>query len=158
MGHPPPGDAAQPDAHIATNFYGPHLLTLLLLPRLQRTARVHSRPTGGTGTGTGTAPAHQRGHRRRHHQTRVVNVTSCCHRWLGGGREQLQALDAGRPLAGRPHRFAAYAISKLAQMVATRALAERLRGSGVLVNAVHPGVVHTDMPRHLGRLSRLMNR
>jgi NAD(P)-dependent dehydrogenase (short-subunit alcohol dehydrogenase family) len=40
--------------------------------------------------------------------------------------------------------MAAYGRSKLANLLFTLELAERLRGSGVTVNAVHPGVVRTE--------------
>jgi NAD(P)-dependent dehydrogenase (short-subunit alcohol dehydrogenase family) len=39
----------------------------------------------------------------------------------------------------------AYRMSKAALNTATRVLADELRGSGVLLNAVHPGWVRTDM-------------
>jgi NAD(P)-dependent dehydrogenase (short-subunit alcohol dehydrogenase family) len=39
----------------------------------------------------------------------------------------------------------AYRVSKAALNAATRVLADELRGSGVLVNAAHPGWVRTDM-------------
>jgi len=59
---------------------------------------------------------------------RVVNVTS------GYGR--MDAMDA---------RTLAYKVSKLALNGVTRILADELRGSGVLVNAVDPGWVRTAM-------------
>ncbi|XP_043957568.1 retinol dehydrogenase 13-like isoform X1 [Gambusia affinis] len=44
----------------------------------------------------------------------------------------------------------AYCQSKLANVLFTRELAKRLEGTGVTVNAVHPGVVATDLGRHTG--------
>ncbi|XP_046887991.1 retinol dehydrogenase 13-like isoform X1 [Hypomesus transpacificus] len=44
----------------------------------------------------------------------------------------------------------AYCQSKLANVLFTRELAKRLEGTGVTVNALHPGVVATDLGRHTG--------
>lgn len=44
----------------------------------------------------------------------------------------------------------AYSRSKLAMMMATFARAERLRGSGVVANVVHPGAVATGLVREAG--------
>jgi retinol dehydrogenase-12 len=44
----------------------------------------------------------------------------------------------------------AYAQSKLALLMTSRALAQRLAGSGVTVNVVHPGLVATDIVRQGG--------
>ncbi|XP_053476613.1 retinol dehydrogenase 13-like [Ictalurus furcatus] len=44
----------------------------------------------------------------------------------------------------------AYCRSKLAIVLFTRELARRLEGTGVTVNALHPGVVATELGRHTG--------
>ncbi|XP_015218081.1 retinol dehydrogenase 13 isoform X2 [Lepisosteus oculatus] len=44
----------------------------------------------------------------------------------------------------------AYCQSKLANVLFTKELARQLQGTGVTVNAVHPGVVATDLGRHTG--------
>ena len=44
---------------------------------------------------------------------------------------------------------AAYNASKLANLLFVRELARRLHGTGVTVNAVHPGLVYTDLFRNL---------
>lgn len=43
----------------------------------------------------------------------------------------------------------AYAQSKLANILFTRALAKRLEGTSVIVNCLHPGVVRTELGRHM---------
>jgi NAD(P)-dependent dehydrogenase (short-subunit alcohol dehydrogenase family) len=70
---------------------------------------------------------------------RIVNVASDAHR-MGG------ALDFD-DLGSAKHYSAmrVYGRSKLANVLFTRELARRLAGSGVTVNAVHPGVVRTGL-------------
>lgn len=130
------------EPHMAVNHYGAFLLTLLLLGRMRRTARRDARRHVG----------------RDGQAVRIINVNSCSHRWVTGDRRQLRSGDSNAGAAPALDRFRAYAVSKLAAMLAVRGLAERLGRDGVLVNAVHPGVVHTQMPRHLGELSWMLNR
>jgi len=68
------------------------------------------------------------------HRGRIVNVSSSAGAWRN--------LGAGTP---------AYSLSKLGLNGLTRMLAAELRGSGVLVNAVCPGWVATDMGGAGGR-------
>ncbi len=52
----------------------------------------------------------------------------------------------------RPYRgIAAYNQSKLANVLFTKALARRLQGTGVTANALHPGVVATELTRRYPR-------
>jgi retinol dehydrogenase 14 len=73
-------------------------------------------------------------------QGRILNVSSGAH--LGGQLDwdNLQGEKRYDPLG-------AYALSKLANVLFTAELARRLRGRGVTVNALHPGVVSTRMVR-----------
>ena len=70
---------------------------------------------------------------------RIVVVSSDAHRAARGGLDfaDLQA-RAGYNM------WTAYGRSKLANLLFTLELAERLQGSGVTVNALHPGVVATE--------------
>jgi NAD(P)-dependent dehydrogenase (short-subunit alcohol dehydrogenase family) len=71
---------------------------------------------------------------RRSNHGRVVNVSS--------GAGSLSGMGAGTP---------AYSVSKAALNALTRILAAELRGDGILVNAVCPGWVATDMGGPGGR-------
>src|SRR5262249_13581492 len=63
---------------------------------------------------------------------RIVNVASDAHRW---GRIDFD--DLGHRRAYRAMRV--YGASKLANLLFTYELARRIEGTGVTVNAVHPG-------------------
>ncbi len=77
-------------------------------------------------------------------QARVINVASAAHYRGGLALERITDPQA-------PYRaVAAYAQSKLANVLHAFALARRHAGSGVTVNCVHPGVVATNLlPRWL---------
>ncbi|MPC22892.1 Retinol dehydrogenase 13 [Portunus trituberculatus] len=74
--------------------------------------------------------------------SRVVNVSSVAHE-----RGKINFADLNS--AKNYDEGEAYAQSKLANILFTRELAERLAGSGVTCNAVHPGLVYTDIGRHM---------
>jgi retinol dehydrogenase-12/retinol dehydrogenase-13 len=102
---------------IGVNFLGTFLLTRKLLPLL--------RPGGGAASGR---------------RARIVNVASAAAAY---GR-----LRHGDGLFTRgPHGFRGYAASKLAIVLFTVDLAEELAGTGVTMNAVHPGDAATNIWR-----------
>jgi retinol dehydrogenase 12 len=79
--------------------------------------------------------------------TRVVNVASNAHE---GATIYFNDLQGKRLYFG----WRAYAQSKLANILFTFELARCLEGSGVTVNALHPGYVATGLGRNNGRLVR----
>ena len=93
------------------NYLGAFLLTMLLLPLLEKSE-----------------------------QGRVVMMTSVAHAW---GTVRFDDLNYTHGY----NRFAAYGHSKLCNLLFTRALTQKLRsrGSRVTINAVHPGIVATDI-------------
>jgi NAD(P)-dependent dehydrogenase (short-subunit alcohol dehydrogenase family) len=84
--------------------------------------------------------------------SRVVVLTSALHYRGKMGWDDLQY--ERRRFSGP----AAYNQSKLANVLFTIALAKRLEGTGVTVNAVHPGVVATELSRDYPKLlSKIFN-
>ncbi len=80
---------------------------------------------------------------------RIVNVASDAHRFTRNG------LDWDDLQSERGYKtFRVYGKSKLANILFTRELARRLAGSGVTVNAVHPGAVGTGLGGQNGWLAR----
>lgn len=80
---------------------------------------------------------------------RIVNVASDAHRSAELDFENLEGERGYRA-------FRAYARSKVAMLLFTYELARRLEGTGVTVNAMHPGFVATNLYRHYGWLSKLI--
>ena len=76
---------------------------------------------------------------------RIVNVASDAHHW---GPLDLADLQSER----ERRAMRVYGRSKTANILFTRELARRLAGSGVTVNAVHPGAVATRLGRGHGLL------
>lgn len=69
---------------------------------------------------------------------RIVNVSSGAHQ---GGRLDFSDLQSKR----RYEPIRVYSMTKLSNILFTHELALRLEGSGVTVNAVHPGVIATRL-------------
>jgi NAD(P)-dependent dehydrogenase (short-subunit alcohol dehydrogenase family) len=68
---------------------------------------------------------------------RIINVASDAHRGSGINLDDLEGRHKYRG-------FGAYSHSKLANIMFTYELARRLTGTGVTVNALHPGLVATN--------------
>jgi NAD(P)-dependent dehydrogenase (short-subunit alcohol dehydrogenase family) len=82
---------------------------------------------------------------------RIVNVASDAHRW---GKLDLDDLQNEREYKA----MRVYGQSKTANILFTRELARRLAGSGITVNALHPGAVATRLGRGNGPLLDLFQR
>jgi len=72
---------------------------------------------------------------------RIITVSSNAHR-------NISEVDFGNLQAEKTYDgFEAYGLSKLGNILFTNELAERLEGSGVTANSLHPGVISTKMQR-----------
>ncbi len=82
---------------------------------------------------------------------RIINVSSSSH----GSPGKFRLEDLPKPGSNRGYR--AYGRSKLCNILFTYELARRLEGSGVTANALHPGLVSTNIARNNGLLGRVVN-
>jgi retinol dehydrogenase 12 len=84
---------------------------------------------------------------------RIVNVASDAHNFVKGmGFDDMQAESNYKT-------FREYGRSKLANILFTRSLAQRLQGRGITVNCLHPGAVATSLgAQNDGILSKLVPR
>ena len=80
--------------------------------------------------------------------SRIINVTSAAHRMAKMDFDDLQSENKKYRL------FKVYGVSKLAAMLFTYELSRRSEGTGVTINAVHPGVVNTNLSRDHSAFSR----
>ncbi|CAN5689467.1 SDR family oxidoreductase [soil metagenome] len=83
--------------------------------------------------------------------SRIINVASDAHR---GATLDFDDLQGHRRYRG----FPAYCRSKLANLLFTYELARRLEGTGITVNALHPGFVATNFFQGNGPIGWLMRR
>ncbi|KAL8622957.1 Retinol dehydrogenase 13 [Nucella lapillus] len=74
--------------------------------------------------------------------SRIINVSSLAHT---RGKINFDDLNSAKAYDSGT----AYSQSKLANVLFTRELAKKLQNSGVTVNALHPGVVKTELLRHM---------
>lgn len=78
---------------------------------------------------------------------RIINVSSMAH---GSGKIDFDDLQGER----RYSIWKAYSQAKLALVLFTYELARQLEGSGVTVNALHPGVIASNFDQGMGRFAR----
>ncbi|XP_020368220.2 retinol dehydrogenase 12-like isoform X1 [Rhincodon typus] len=79
--------------------------------------------------------------------SRIINVSSTAHTM---GSINFDDLNSEKSY----NSVKAYAQSKLANIMFTRELARKLEGTGVSVFTLHPGVVRTELARHLNPVVR----
>ncbi|XP_038074480.1 retinol dehydrogenase 13-like isoform X2 [Patiria miniata] len=82
---------------------------------------------------------------------RIINVSSLAHAYAKMNWDDIQMRKGY-------NKRDAYGQSKLANVLFTRELSRRLRKIGVTVNAVHPGVVATELSRHVMKPGSLASR
>ena len=80
---------------------------------------------------------------RKAGSARVINVSSTAQ---AAGKINLSDLNGERFFIG----FMAYCNAKLAEIMQTYTFAERFAGTGITVNALHPGMVNTNFARDNG--------
>lgn len=74
--------------------------------------------------------------------SRIIVLSSLAHKYGEINRNDLNSEKSY-------NKYKAYSQSKLCNILFTQELAKRLKGTGVTVNCVHPGIVKTDLGRHL---------
>jgi NAD(P)-dependent dehydrogenase (short-subunit alcohol dehydrogenase family) len=79
--------------------------------------------------------------------SRIINVSSNAHRFIK--RLDFDNLQSEKSFGS----FRPYAVNKLENIYFTQALARRLHGTGVTVNALHPGVIRTELNRAMPALA-----
>ncbi|PIN22259.1 Dehydrogenases with different specificities (related to short-chain alcohol dehydrogenases) [Handroanthus impetiginosus] len=112
------------ELQFATNHLGHFLLVNLLLDTMKKTARDTKR------------------------EGRIVNVSSEAHRIPYGEGIRFDKLNDEEGYK----RWGAYGQSKLANVLHANELARRLKeeGADITANSLHPGVITTNLFRHLG--------
>src|SRR5882724_7544261 len=107
------------EATFAGNHLGHFVLTNRLLPLLRAAAARSARGA-----------------------TRIINMSSSAHTYAPGlNWDDLQMVENFVPMP-------AYCNAKLANVLFTRALAERLADEGIVAHAMHPGAVDTNFITH----------
>ncbi|MBX7196723.1 MAG: SDR family oxidoreductase [Sandaracinaceae bacterium] len=82
---------------------------------------------------------------------RVVMLSSEAHRRAPQGGIQFDNLDGSKSY----DPWTAYGQSKIANLLFAKTLAKKLAGSGKTANALHPGVIKTNLGRNMGSIAGL---
>jgi len=80
--------------------------------------------------------------------SRIINVASAAHKRAKIDFDDLQNENKKYRL------FTVYGVSKLAEVLFTYELSRKLEGIGVTANAIHPGVVNTNLGRDQSKFSQ----
>jgi len=83
---------------------------------------------------------------------RVVMLSSAAHSWAPKGGIQFDDISFANNYSGT----LAYGQSKLANLLFAKSLAKRFVGSQRTANAVHPGVIATNLVRHMNPVVRAL--
>ena len=78
-------------------------------------------------------------------KARIVIVSSCAHFGAPEAGIEFDNLDGSKSYAP----WKAYGQSKLANGLFAAELSRRLAGTGIIANSLHPGVIKTNLGRHL---------
>ncbi|KAJ4831896.1 Short-chain dehydrogenase TIC 32, chloroplastic [Turnera subulata] len=116
------------ELQFATNYLGHFLLTNLLLKIMKNTAKESNK------------------------EGRIINVSSLGHRFVTGKGICFDEINNATS-------WYAYGQSKLANILHAKELARRLKEENVQItaNALHPGVIHTNLVRRQGILNGILN-
>ena len=87
---------------------------------------------------------------RRSTYSRIINVSSAGY---SSGKFDIDNLQSEKEFSS----FSTYCNTKLLNMLFTFELAERLKGTGITVNVLHPGVVRTNFAHELKGFFSLLN-
>lgn len=112
------------ELQFATNHLGHFLLTSLLLDKVRKAAKDERNVREGW-------------------KSRVVTLSSTSHAFAG----KIDFEKITSPKGYNPH--ASYSRSKLANLLYSRSLSQRLKDENVISVAVHPGFVFTGIQQHV---------
>jgi NAD(P)-dependent dehydrogenase (short-subunit alcohol dehydrogenase family) len=134
------------ESMFATNHLAPFLLTNLLLAPLRAAGDAQAAGEGVAGRAGG---ARESGGAAKAAGARVLAVTA----------PSTVQLDFDNLQGERRFRaLTAFGATKMANLLFTYELARRLDGSGVVANAIHPGLVRSDLMREAPAPLRLITR